>query len=227
MRCCVLSAATVLLALASAARADDKAAEALKAALGKTTAASGYGFTQEEAGGGPNAQVEAKYEKGQPLWCKAEGLECFKRGEEVAYKQGDEWLRSKRGTLSDPLRVLGAIAKVRGVILPHEELAGFEKNLKDVKKAAKEDGADVYAGDLTDEAAKKLVRPSLREVARGGTAKLWVNGDGVVTKYTITVPVRGRLGNAEIDGTTTRTMTLGGLDKTKVEVPEAAKKALE
>jgi hypothetical protein len=208
-------------------QAADKPSDALKSALDKTTSSGSYAFSIDEGGAGPTGKpVEVKYQKGQPLWCQAEGLECYKKGEEVVYKQGDGWLRSKRGTVSDPLRVLGAIARVRTVILPHEELAGFQKHFKEVKET-KENGEMVYSGDLTDEAVKKLARPNFTNVARSGTAKVWVNGDGVVTKYTIAIEVRGRIGNAEIEGTPTRTITISGLDKTKVEVPEAARKALE
>jgi hypothetical protein len=207
-------------------RAADGPAEALKTALDKTRMAGSYAFTLAESGAGPASQVEAKYQKGQPLFCQAEGLDCYKQGEEIVYKQGDQWLRSKRGTLSDPLRVLGAIARVRSVILPHEELAGFERSFKEVKEA-REDRLTVYSGELTEETAKKLVRPNFREIARGGTARVWVDGDGNVAKYTITLHVRGRVGNAEVDGMPTRTMTLTGLNGTKIEIPDAAKKALE
>src|SRR5205085_7280291 len=143
-------------------------------------------------------------------------------------RDGDQWQRSKRGTLSDPLRVLGAVAKVIVVRLPHEELAGFEKLLKEVRPAKdKEDGNTVYAGDLTDEAVKKLARTEHRDVARSGSARVWVDDKGNVVKYAVTLKLLGRVGNAEVDGTATRTTTLSGAGGTKVEVPEAAKKALE
>jgi hypothetical protein len=226
-----MKAGTVLLLVSLAGlcglpgRAADGPAEALKAALEKTRTAGSYFFTLAESGAGPASQVEAKYQKGQPLFCRAEGLDCYKQGEEIVYKQGDQWLRSKRGTLSDPLRVLGAIAKVRSVILPHEDLAGLERSFKEIKEA-REDKLTVYSGELTEEAAKKLGRPNFREIARGGTARVWVDG-GNVAKYTITIHVRGRLGNAEVDGMPTRTVTLTGLNGTKVEIPDSAKKALE
>jgi hypothetical protein len=46
-------------------------------------------------------------------------------------------------------------------------------------------------------------------------------------KYRYTLRVQGRLGNADVDGTRTKTVNLSGLGTTKVEVPEAARKALE
>jgi hypothetical protein len=213
----------------SVAHADDKAAELAKA-LQKTAALDSYTFTVEEGGPGAGGRpgLEAKYQKDQPLWCKAENRELFKKGDVLVYKDGNDWVRSRTGTLSDPLRVLGAVAKVRKVRVPHEELAGFEKHFKDVKAAGKDkDGNLEYSGDLTDEAVKKLVPTEFRQVARSGTAKVWVNSGGMVVKYTVAITVKGRLGNAEVEGMPTRTVMIRDGGKTKVEVPEAAKKALE
>jgi hypothetical protein len=199
----------------------------LHKALHKTIAADSYAFTVNEQAGPPNV-VEGKYQKGQPLYCKAEKIECFKKADAVVYREKDEWLRSKTGTVSDPLRVLGAIAKVRTLKVPHEELAVLAKVCKEVKKtAAKEDGLTVYASDLGAEAAKQLARTEHQGVAQGGSARVWVNGEGIVVKYAVSLRLQGRLGNAEIDGTASRTVTLGGLGATKVEVPDAARKALE
>src|SRR5436190_17088001 len=107
----------LLMVLPFAGVAEDAAD--LSPAVKKATASDSYAFTVEEQLG----PVEGKYQKGKPLWCKADKIELFRKGETVAYKDGDKWLRSRTGTLSDPLRVLGAVAKVRGTRLPHEELA--------------------------------------------------------------------------------------------------------
>ena len=69
-----------------------------------------------------------------------------------------------------------------------------------------------------------LARTEHRDVARSGTAKVWVDDKGNVVKYAVTLKLQGRVGNAEIDGTATRTTTLSGAGGTKIEVPEAAKK---
>ena len=42
-----------------------------------------------------------------------------------------------------------------------------------------------------------MARSEDRPVARGGSARVWVGGDGLVTRYEITIRVRGVLGNAE------------------------------
>jgi hypothetical protein len=195
----------------------------LTRAVRKATALDSYTFRIEEK---PTAAVEGKYQKDRPVSFQADGIDFFRKGEVLVYRQGEQWQRSKTGTESDPLRILGAAARVRSARLPHEELANLDGHLKDVRREEDKGGA-VYSGTLDDEAVKALVRSEYRSVARSGSARLWVNGDGQVTKYEVTIKVQGRLGNADIDGNTTRTVSVGDAGATRVEVPDGAKKALE
>jgi hypothetical protein len=219
----LLLGAGVLLAAGWGAGAE---ADGLNVSVNKL-ARGGYAFTLEQKPGpGTGGAVEVKYQKGKPLYCKADMIEFFKKGDAVVYKQGDSWVRSKRGTVSDPLRVLGALAKVNSVRLPHEELAGLARLIKG-RRASKEEGQTVYSADLTDEGVKRFVRPEHRGVAKGGTARFWVGRGGTLTRYEVTIRVRGRMGDAEVDGTVTKTVAIKGAGSTKVEVPAGAKKALE
>jgi hypothetical protein len=216
--------ATLVLAVGPVAAA--RAADEALAGAAKKAAADSYAFTvDEKPGPGTGGATEARYQKGRPLWVKADGIEFFKEGDVVVYKQGEQWMRSRRGTESDPLRVLGGLAKVNAVRLPHEELADLAAALRDVKKTDAGGGLTQYAGELTEEAARKLVRTEHRNVARGGTGRVWVAA-GEPVKYAFTVRLQGRVGNAEIDGSATKTVTLAGIGKTEVAVPEAARKAL-
>ena len=218
-------AAGWLFALASpAAKAGD---DDLSKALQKAAALERYAFqTEEKLGKG--AGVEGAYQKGQPLSLKADKIDFFKAGDVLVYKHGDAWTRSKRGIESDPLIVLGAVAKVNAVRLPHEELADLGKLLRGAKKSdGMEDGCTVYVGDLTEEGAKKLAPAASQGAAKGGTARVFVNGAGAVVKYTLNIRLKGRQGNAEVDGTAEKTVKLSDLGSAKVEVPEAAKKALD
>ena len=200
----------------------------LAKALREAAAMSSYRFRIEErpgsgGGGGP----EGRYQKGRPVFFKADNLEFFKQGDTLSYKQGGQWKKTKRGVESDPLVILGASAKVSRARLPHEELAGFEKNFKDVSRSdAKGKDEAVYSGELTEEAVKKLVPTEYRGVARSGTAKLWLDSKGRVARYAISIKVQGRQGNAEIDGTTEKTVVIQDIGSARVEVPEEAKKAL-
>jgi hypothetical protein len=166
--------------------------------------------------------------EGDPVFLQADRIPFYKAGDVLVYKQGDVWKRTKRGVESDPLLILGASAKVTAARLPHEELTGLAKSLKGAKKGdKKEDGCLVYSGDLTQEGAKKLAPTEFQDVVRGGTARVWINGDGAVVKYMLSIRVQGKRGNAEVDGTTEKTVKLSDIGSAKVDVPEGAKKVLE
>jgi hypothetical protein len=196
-------------------------------ALDKAAALERYAFTVEEKPGKGGAAVEAKYQKGRPLYCKADGVEFYKKGDALVYKQDDQWKRTKRGVESDPLRILGASAKANSLKLPHEELAVLVKGLKEVKKAdAKDDGNTVYTADLTEAALKQLTPSEFQGVATAGAVKVCVNGDGELVKYALTITLKGKRGNVEINGSTTKTVALTERGTAKVEPPEAAEKAL-
>jgi hypothetical protein len=195
----------------------------------KTASLRGYAFKIEGEGlGGTGGPIEGKYEKGQPASFVADRIEFYRKGDALAYKDGGKWQRSKTGIQSDPLRILGAAAKVRAARLPHEELSELIKALKDVRcPEAKGDAATPCTGTLDEEGAKKLTPTSLRSVAISGKATVWVTPDGEVQKYSFTIRLQGQIGRAEVDGQLTRTITLSDRGKARVEVPEEAKKALE
>lgn len=223
----LLLSACLLLTPAAARAQKADAREELKAAASKAAALRSYTFYLDGPGKGAKP-VEGKYEEGQPVFFLADKIEFFKKGAAVAYKEGDKWQRSKTGTQSDPLRILGAVAKVRRAALPHEELAGIEKYLKQIKKVLLQDKSRFsYSAELTDEGVQKFAPTEFRTVARWGHVTVAVDREGQVTGYSIAIRVSGRLGNAEVEGTPTRTVVLSGHGKTRVEVPEAARKILD
>jgi len=219
----VLSALAVpaLLPGGLAAGDTDDLATALKKAGGWDS----YRFTAEEKPG-TGGTLEARYQKGKPLFCKADGIEFFRQGEVVAYREGERWLRSRTGTTSDPLRVLGAVAKVRAVRLPHEEAAVLANSAGSARKE-KDGGQTAYNAELSAEVARSLARPEHRGVAQGGSARFWVGDGGKLLKYTLTIKLQGRIGGADVDGSVVKTVTLSGVGATEVKVAEAARKALE
>jgi hypothetical protein len=215
----------ICLLVAGAARAAD---EALTKALEKAAALESYTFQiDDKPGKGSGTGVEGTYQKDQPVFLKSDKLLFYKKGDALIYQQGNDWKRSKRGVESDPLIVLGSVAKVNSARLPHEELAGFTKLLKEIKKGDKEDGLTPYSADLTDEGAKKLAPTENQGVAKGGAATLWLNGDGELVKYAFRIRLQGKQGNAEVNGAAEKTVKIGDVGKAKVELPEAAKKVLE
>src|SRR5947209_1351377 len=80
----------------------------LAAALGRATTQESYAFRVEEktAAATPAAVVEGEYQKGQPVHFRADGIEFYRKGTALVYRQGDRWQRSKTGIESDPLRIL-------------------------------------------------------------------------------------------------------------------------
>jgi hypothetical protein len=196
-------------------------------AVRATSALESYSFRADTEGGAPATAVEGKYQKGRPVWFRADGVECYRDGEALAYRQGDRWLRSKTGVESDPLPVLGAAARVRAARLPHQELDGLDRHLRDVRLAEGEGPAEViYAATLDDEAAKRLAPSAQRTVARGGTLRLTVGKDGRVVRYEVRIRLQGRLGDADLDGTWARSVTISVAGSTRVEVPDGAAEAL-
>src|SRR4051794_24841639 len=114
--------APVLLALACRATAGDDFATAMDKGAGLDR----YTFqVEEKPGKGAGTGVEATYQKGQPVYFKADQTAFYKSGDVLIYKQGDAWKRSKRGIESDPLTVLVSMAKVNAARLPHEEIAAL------------------------------------------------------------------------------------------------------
>jgi hypothetical protein len=215
----MLQSLCLLAALAVPAADDEGLAKALRAATG----ADSYAFTVRDTPGG---EVEGKYQKDRPVSLRADRIDFFKKGDALVYKQADGWHKAKTGVQSDPLIILGGSAKARGTRLPHDDLTGLEKRLRNLKKS-EEKGQVVYSGELTEEGAKALAKSEDRDVARGGTAKLWLDDKGRPARYEIAIRLKGRRGNADVDGEATRTVTLKELGATKVEVPDEVKKLLE
>src|SRR6266851_935642 len=192
-------AACLLVAADKSEKASDDDKE-LTTALQKAAAVESYAFKVADKAG---KTVEGTFQKDQPVFYQADKIPFYKKGDALVYKQGDEWKRSKTGVESDPLLILAASAQVRSVRLPHEELATLAKNLKEAKKEdKKESGLTVYSADLAEDGAKKLAPTESQGVAKGGQAKIWVDKEGAVVKYTINIRLQGRQGNAEVNGTT-------------------------
>lgn len=94
----------------------------------------------------------------------------------------------------------------------------------------KKDG-DVYASDLTEEGAKKLLamRPSQGEGPKvsnaKGSVKFWVK-DGALTKYETKVKATMSFNGNDFDQDRTTTVEIKDVGTTKVSVPDEAKKKL-
>jgi len=117
---------------------------------------------------------------------------------------------------------------LRNTRVPAVQAAEIVAGVKELKKEG-----DVISGDLTEEAAKTLMR--FRRGGGGGepppisnakgSVKFWVK-DGVLTKYEFKVSGKMDFNGNEIDLDRTSTVEIKDVGTTKVEVPEVAKQKL-
>jgi len=150
--------------------------------------------------------------------------EAVLKGEKAAVTNREgEWQSLADVGTEGAGRFLGAL--VRNLKTPAIQVADLATQTKDLKK----DG-DAYAGDLTEEGAKNLLRfgrgtggPTTSNAK--GSVKFWLK-DGALSKYEF--KVKGTVsfdGNdREVDRTTT--VEIKDVGSTKVEVPAEAKKKL-
>jgi hypothetical protein len=118
---------------------------------------------------------------------------------------------------------------------PKEELAGldgkFDKVTKtDKKEAVGEIECSVFEASFSSEGAKSLVGggrgPAGQDAEVSASGHFWVSSDGRLLKYEITAKVTRNFNNREVTTTTSRTLSLFDVDKTKVELPAGAKEAI-
>ncbi len=193
-------------------------------------------------GEGRGAQpVEINVKADAPIHLKSGEIEAYRKGDVLVAKDGETWKRVERpergqgGGGERPDRRTMAVQRLRGVRAPHEVLKDLKSSaFKEVKREDTE-GSKVFSGDLTEEALKAL-RPAGRRGGGAdrpapkstGTAKIWVNGDGVVTKYEVHVETTFKDRNDE-DVTTkfTSTVEIKDVGSTKYDVPADAAKQFE
>jgi hypothetical protein len=147
------------------------------------------------------------------------------KGEKVAVKSEDVWESGED--------VEGAgqfmVRRLRTFKAPAAEAADLADKAKTLKKAE-----GMIGGDLTEEAVKELLtfrrpnadsnRPAPKDAK--GSVKFWVK-DGELAKYEYTVQgkVTGR-DDQEIEVNRTTTVEIKDAGKTKLTLPEEAKKKL-
>jgi hypothetical protein len=152
--------------------------------------------------------------------------EIAKKGDKAAFTNRDGEWQSLGEAEGQEGRGRFMVGMVRGMRTPAEQAAEIATGAKELKK----DG-DAITGDLTEEAAKNLMR--FRRGGGGGegpaisgakgSAKFWIK-DGALSKYEFKVSGKMDFNGNEIDLDRTTTVEIKDVGTTKVEVPEAAKK---
>lgn len=114
-------------------------------------------------------------------------------------------------------RFLGRM--VRNLRTPAAQVADLLSAAKELKK-----NGEAYAGELTEEGAKKQFRFGQPQNPKG-SVKFWVK-DGTLTKYEVKVEAKMDFNGNEVDASRTSTTEIKSVGTTKVNVPGDAKKKL-
>src|SRR4051812_37563976 len=152
--------------------------------------------------------------------------ELVKKGDKAAFTNQDGDWQTPADAENDqgPARFMAGLA--RNFKAPTAQAADVAGATKELKKEG-----DVYAGDLTEQGAKELMRfrrgggngPEIKDAK--GSAKFWIK-DGVLSKYEFKVTGSMNFNGNDIDVDRTTTVEIKDIGSTKVEVPEGAKKKL-
>ena len=204
--------------------------EDLDKAAAKASEMGNYTCTVKiEGGRGAGGSVTLKVQPDSAQYLKGAEVEGYRKGEKLVTKEGDAWKVAEKPQKpaegGKPDKKAVALAMLAKMKAPHEALKGIGEKIKDVKRADS-DGGRCYSGDLTAEAARDFGSGGMAKGDKAeftGTAKIWTNGDGVITKYEIATTMKAK----EKDITKTVTVEISDVGSTKYEVPEDAKKALE
>jgi len=155
-------------------------------------------------------------------------MQVVTKGEKTAFTNRDgEWQVAGEGQGGGGGGRGGGF--LRNTRPPAVQAAEIAAGVKELKKEG-----DAYVGDLTEDAAKTLMRfrrggggggegPAISNAK--GSAKFWAK-DGVLTKYEFKLSGKMDFNGNEIDMDRTSTVEIKDVGTTKVEVPEAAKQKL-
>jgi hypothetical protein len=188
-------------------------------------------------GGTGMPATDVQVVKDAPVHFKNDQVEAYRSGETVVTKEGEAWTvlgrPEKPAQGEKPDRKLIAMQTLRTMKLPHEMFKDLGAKIKEVKREDS-DGGKCFSGELTPEAAKELgsivtgrgggnKEPAIEFT---GSIKVYVNGEGSITKVEIHTEGKGTVKEKEIVVKQDKTIELSEVGSTKSDVPEEAKKAL-
>jgi hypothetical protein len=152
-----------------------------------------------------------------------------KDGKNAVLDENGRWVKSEEIRPAP-----GRAPPGRNIPTPHEEIRGLESKLKEVKKSEGEKRGgvpcDVYVAELTDEGARAYLPPAARigGVKAVGDVKLWIDPAAeLVVEYLLVLIVEGGSADRAFRVTTQRSFLLSRFNEAKIDVPAAARQALE
>jgi len=212
--------------------AQDKPGPDLDAALGKAAQMDNYTagiMVRKEGGSDPAmAPIEFRVMPGAAIHLKSGELEGYRQGDVFVVREGGAWKRFE--PTGD--KGAGGYDKLAQIPAPHEILRDLKSSsFKQIRREDTE-GSRAYSGALTDDAIKKLMARKPGGAAGERTlpsaaAKIWVSGEGVVTKFELTFEYKAQPGKTDGEaGKKTKTVEFREVGSTKYEIPAEATKAL-
>ena len=204
-------------------------------AAAKKLAGDSYSWTQT-LDLGPNSQftpgpTEGKADKDGTTWLSSTFQDNTSIGlakeKKVVVKTDEGWKTAEEigdgGGGFNPNTFMAR--RMQNLKAPAAEVQDLASKAGEIKK----DG-DAYSGDLTEEGAKSLLTMGFRRnnsapTDAKGSVKFWIK-DGAVTKYQTKVTGKVEFNGESRDIERTTTIEIKDVGKTKIDVPDDAKKKL-
>ncbi|HXX94081.1 MAG TPA: hypothetical protein VEN81_10630 [Planctomycetota bacterium] len=235
--------------------ADDK--EDLASAIRKLSDARNYSFKGQQktdlpalgafgaGGGGPQEnKYEGQVDAREGTHILTEAQEIVRIGDKTAIRPRGDWRvldeNPAGGGGRNLGRMMGQLGGLRPPRAPHEELKDLASKLERASRDGKketvgETECDVYSFDLSEDGAKGLfpmggmmgrLGGGNADVKFRGKGKGWV-ADGLLVKLETVATLSASFNGNDFDVSTTRTVSIHDVGKTRVEIPEDAKKAIK
>ncbi len=246
-----------LVAPAWADEKEDLANAAKKLTDSKSYSFKGETLVKAPAIGGGNAaepkpaKYEGKHEEGVGTLIETEMATIVRVGTKIATCPKQEWRVTEDappagggggGGGGRGRGILGQLAQARPPRAPHDEYKDLGGKLSKATKGEAQEkigeyDCDVYSVEFTSDAARAMAGGGGRmgggggggggaEITYSAKGKFWVH-DGAIVKIETVATVSGSFNGNEFESTTTKTASISDLGTAKVEIPEAAKKAIE
>lgn len=188
-------------------------------------------------GGGEQAVdlvLDGGYSEGEGIYVTGEYLTVplglYRKGGKTAVIDTED----KTWKKAENVKTKGNRTPGKNFQIPHEEVRGLDKKLKNVRKVESEKRGDAlcdtYTAELTEEGAKSFLPANARllpGLKASGDVKIWINSEGYIVEWMIIHVTEGSANGKDFRITNTRTTWFSKLNDYKPEIPSEAKSALE
>lgn len=157
-------------------------------------------------------------------------MEAVVKGNKGAALQEGEWKSMEELEKAEGMARFSAVM-LRGLKTPAKEVSDLVSYAQELKKTTDPKEGNIYAGDLTEDGAKKMQKfgppdgegPSITEAK--GSVKFWIK-EGALVKYEFKLKGKIEFNGNSFPNERTTTVEIKDIGKTKMDVPEAAQKKI-